>query len=551
MAHLFPSALPPREIMPGIARELETLALLKSRLPISHSVFHGVHWTRGWSASPVFGEADFILVNGAGACLVIEQKSGALLEGEAGLEKRYDSGTKSVPFQIHRTLDGLRSKFSRQTGRKLDLDYLLFCPDHRVRNVAAAGLDAERIVDVSQSSKLHQRILELLPEADPTVEGARVQRFFEQCLDLTPDIHARTQLSDRCFSRAVGGLADSVGCLTGFPLRLAVRGTAGCGKSLVALKAYRRYVDRGARPLLLCFNRDLKEKMKAVAGSGGVVETFHGAIDRILEATGRPLAHDGTVDWDRAADMVLEGSIPDDWRFDAVIVDEGQDFAPAWRDMLDLFAKPDGDRIWLDDPDQAIQFGRAPDDARWPQDGWTGYRTRLNYRSPASISRFIKAALPEFDFEAANPLPGLGVGVTEVADRDGVAVAVGAIAADLVGRGFTNEQVIVLSLKGQGSATLATQTRVGGRTLSRFTGAYDLFGNQVWSKGALRFDTIRRYKGQQDCAVIITDVEQPDSEVRGPEWRRLLFAALTRATERVEFVALKSGSASKMLQDAL
>jgi hypothetical protein len=158
--------------------------------------------------------------------------------------------------------------------------------------------------------------------------------------------------------------------------------------------------------------------------------------------------------------------------------------------------------------------------------------------------------LPDFEFVNANPLPGLGVGITEVADRDGIPAAVGKIASDLMRRGFGREHIVALSLRGQGSATLSQCTAAGSQTIARFTGGYDLFGNQLWTEGHLRFDTIRRYKGQQDAAVILTDVEMPDGEARQPEWRRLMFAALTRATERIELVVAKGSQSSRMLHDA-
>jgi hypothetical protein len=551
MAQLIPSSLPTPDLAPGLARELETLDLLKRRLPPTHAIYHGVHWTRAWASATAFGEADFIIVNGEGRCLVVEQKTGNLTETDTGLTKTYDGRAKSVTSQLHRTLDALRDKFRAQTGHSLELDYLLYIPDYRVKDLTAAGLDSGRIVDGRNAGDLAQRITALLPEAKQNQHGARVQRFFEQTLDLVPDIHSRLSLSARAYVRAVGGLADTVASISARPLRLAVRGTAGCGKSLVALRAYRDTLAAGKRPLLLCFNRDLKEKMKAAAGNGGgVVETFHGAIAQVLEATGRPLAHDNKVDWDRAVDQVLEGSIPESWRFDTVIVDEGQDFAPAWRDMLDLFGADTGDCLWLDDPDQSIQYGMEPDTSEWPRANWTGFRARCNYRSPASIARFLQRLLPEFEFVNANPLPGLGIGITEVDDRDAISSAVGRVSSDLMKRGFDRDTIVALSLRGQGSATLSSCKSAGSQTIARFTGTYDLFGNQLWTKGHLRFDTIRRYKGQQDAAVILTDLDMPDQEERQAEWRRLLFAALTRATERVELIVTKGSNASRMLHDA-
>jgi superfamily I DNA and RNA helicase len=62
-------------------------------------------------------------------------------------------------------------------------------------------------------------------------------------------------------------------------------------------------------------------------------------------------------------------------------------------------------------------------------------------------------------------------------------------------------------------------------------------GNQVSGNGQIRFDTVYRFKGQEACAVIITDVPgdlgdlPPDSQVR-----RSLFTALTRATVRADII---------------
>lgn len=551
MAQLLPSDLPPHSVAPGLQRELDTLEQLKKDLAASYRVFHGVHWARGYKQSCAFGEADFIILNGRGDCLVIEQKSGALDEVEGGLRKRYGQQSKSVSSQIHRTLDNLRDQYRAQTDRALSLDFLLYCPDHRVQNVEAAGIDASRIVDASSSVSLAERIAQLMPEVAKSEDGDRVARFFEQSLHLVPDIHARVDVNERQYQRTVGGLADTVAAISGRPLRLSIRGTAGCGKSLIALRAFRQFEAQGKRPLLLCFNRDLKEKMaSATRDSEGVVETFYGVVDQILKASGRPLIHDGSVDWNDAVNQVLDGDIPEEWQFDAIIVDEAQDFHPGWRDMLELFGGAEGDCIWLEDPHQAIQYGVEPRTSEWPKAGWTGLRVTANYRTPKTIASFIQKLLPDFEFEAVNPMPGLDVGISEVTGAKDIPKAVGRITTELMRKGFNRDQIVALSLRGQSSASLAGRSRVGNITLARFTGEYDLFGNQKWSEGQLRFDTIRRFKGQQAPAVILTDVEMPDDPERRPLWERLMFTALTRATERVELVVQKSCDTSDMLNAA-
>ncbi len=299
---------------------------------------------------------------------------------------------------------------------------------------------------------------------------------------------------------------------------------------------------------MLCFNRDLKEKLKVASGPGGTVETFYGAVDRALTAIGSPIDHGNGADWDREVDKVFASDLPDDWRFDCIIVDEGQDFTSEWREMLELelFGHSASDRIWLDDPDQAIQFGQESSDAEWPRQGWTGYRATKNYRTPSSIARYIKLLLP-FEFQPANAHAGNDVGVTRVSDRAEIPAAVGRITSGLVSQGYSAEDIVVLSLKGLSSATLAQTDRCGGFSLRRPLGTYDLFGNQEWTAGRLRFDTIRRYKGQQDTAVILTDVDRPADAAQIPQWQRLMFAALTRATDRVDIVG--AGSTADLLAD--
>jgi hypothetical protein len=72
-----------------LQREIETLAMLADALPDAYTVYHAVHWTRLEQGYSVYGEIDFVVVNQAGALLLIEQKSGFLEEGADGLKKRY------------------------------------------------------------------------------------------------------------------------------------------------------------------------------------------------------------------------------------------------------------------------------------------------------------------------------------------------------------------------------------------------------------------------------------------------------------------------------
>jgi superfamily I DNA and RNA helicase len=76
--------------------------------------------------------------------------------------------------------------------------------------------------------------------------------------------------------------------------------------------------------------------------------------------------------------------------------------------------------------------------------------------------------------------------------------------------------------------------RAGRHELRRFTGEYDLFGNQVSTPGRLLFDSVNRFKGQQAAAVVLVDVD-PDLANLELEQRRL-FCAMTRATVKLDLL---------------
>lgn len=96
MARIFPTDVTRLALGGRQRREVETLLMLRSRLPDDYAIFHSVHWTREYQGDTVYGEIDFAVVNRSGQVLIIEQKNGTLEEREAGLVARYPDGEKNV-----------------------------------------------------------------------------------------------------------------------------------------------------------------------------------------------------------------------------------------------------------------------------------------------------------------------------------------------------------------------------------------------------------------------------------------------------------------------
>ena len=296
----------------------------------------------------------------------------------------------------------------------------------------------------------------------------------------------------------------------------------------------------------------LRNALKMSVPQDVYVDTFYGLMDRFLISRGHKLPYERIGEpnfWQDIQERVIGETIGPDWKFDALIVDEGQDFEPQWSEILRLFLKPDADILWLEDPDQAIRLDKANNSASEPAykslgSQFVGFRARANYRSPETIARYIQRVLP-FDFLPSNPLPGLGVGVVTYKAPEDQSKRVAAIVTNLVRTGFRHSDIVILSMRGLARATFAHEKRIGSFTLSRPTGEYDLLGNQLFENGQLRFDTVYRFKGQQAPAIILTDVEPNQDRLDHAE--RLLFTAMTRATVRLELVIREGNSAADRL----
>jgi hypothetical protein len=536
MARIIPSDISPLALAGAHSRELETLAFLKDQLGPDYVVFHSVHWSFSHGQGTRFGEIDFILVNRAGAVLCIEQKNGALAETPDGLVKVYGERHKSVGTQIHRSLDQVRDKYQWQhpQARPLTLDYLLYCPDYRVRNLNAAGLDQSRILDAAASDGLARRIERILGPGEPDpARRALIEDFFCQTFEVVPHIHAYRQAQERHFVRHGGGLAELIRGLEMTPFRVRVSGTAGSGKSLLASVFARDQAAQGRRVLMVCFNRPLADRLQILLPEIRA-NTFYGFCDLFLRSRGETLDY-GRMNqpdfWNAIQDRVLAAPIPDDWRFDTLIVDEGQDFSADWLEILQLFLSGDGHILWLDDPDQNLLNKPALN-----QPGFVRLRVRQNYRSPYSIARFMRQHLP-FDFEPANPLPGLGVGVHNYQAPEDQVKSLEAVLSHLLSLGFASEEIVILSLQGVGKSPLWRSERIGRQVIRRFTGNYRPDGSQVWSEGEITLDSLYRFKGQEAPAVILTDIEDRKSQER---LQRLLFTGMSRATVRLDLVCNQS-----------
>ncbi|MEI2418162.1 ATP-dependent helicase [Orrella sp. JC864] len=545
MARVIPDGWENLERTGAAQRALQTLARLAKGLPRAYTVYHAVHWTNVEGRHLIYGEIDFVVVNPAGALLLIEQKSGALDETGQGLAKRHGGKAGLVAVQMARSASGLRAKLARSLEtdeQSVALESLLYCPDHVVRAPTTAGLSPERIVDATRRDALCRVIQEVLPPGEPAPQAVAVHRFLRDIIRLETDVSALIGQARTLVTRLAGGLSHWARQIDIDPFRLRVTGTAGSGKTQLALAEYREALGRGHRPLYVCFNRPLADHFARIAPAGGLACSFHMLCDRVLRQAGQAPDFSRPGAFEQLVAQAAAQPVPESLRFDTVIVDEGQDFSPAWRDQVLRHARAQARVLWLEDPLQNL-YGHPPPDLP----GWVRLRADGNFRSPRPIVAFLQALLPaQVRIDALAPVTEGEIELLSYRDEESLLHAVKQGIRKCYSAGFGHEDVALLSYHGRSGSALLGLDRLGPHLLRRYTGRYDLFGQPEYTQGDVLAESVYRFKGQSVPAVVLAEI---DFETLDEQAVRKLFVGATRATMKLVLVAREPAAA--MLADKL
>lgn len=317
--------------------------------------------------------------------------------------------------------------------------------------------------------------------------------------------------------------------------RVVAVGAAGTGKTRLACAWATRAWSRGERVLLTCYNDPLAEVVAARMPDDEAL-TVGGFFRTALALPGMP-----PLQVPAGADhqwwmVVAVGHLVSNWhlveaRFETVVVDEAQDFSPAWLSMLEALLDPDGPRrmLMVTDPAQVLHDRgfRVPS----PDDGWTVCELVTNCRNSQQIARLLRRRLD------GAPSPMIGPEAVdlcwvpvEVGDTDAAVKAVGAELDRLIDtEDRPPRSIAVLTF----SSTLRDRLRAAGLGLARW---------EDRDSGVLG-ENVHRVKGLElDVVVLVSD--------RDVEADDLLYVGVSRAVSELVVIAPLPVAARLALVDA-
>ncbi len=523
MGRMFPPAL-----SPGMrkATQSEAELLLYDRLAAQLSkewtVFYQIAWLgKAQSAFPVDGETDFIIVHPARGVLLVEVKGGVI--SFEGSERRWLSRSKKGemhviddPFrQVVKSKYALLSKLKTLREWKdtfIDLFHAVAFPDVvRPRYEITPDSPPEIIIDCSDLEHLEPRLQSLFEYwsglARKQSAGCRglidtLEWMLAKNISLSHPFRYQAEAEER----EIVELTDRQFTLLDFLNRTrkaAIGGCAGSGKTLMAAEKARRLAREGFRTLLTCFNKPLARFLTTHLGEvpNLTIANFH----RFCSETG---SRCGTLnDCESPTQEFYDTTLPEallealgadpELRYDAVIVDEGQDFQASWLAVLEETLKDPKNGIFylFYDDNQAI-YG---DVSTLPKE-FTPYTLTENIRNTKEIftllSRFYRC-----DHGSISKGPeGRAVEIITYERKEELPDRLRrALHALLVEEGLSPCNVTVLSVR---SLEREDNPLKEGLKLGRFT-----LKRQPSGPNEVEISSVHSYKGLENRVIIIAGVD--------------------------------------------
>jgi len=369
---------PERDVADGLVKGLGNDSL----------VFHSYPWLRperhdrGQEQFLVEGEADFAIFSPDFGLLVLEVKGGSLHYDPATHRwfRRTEKG-KDIPIRdpfqqgqknIHALVDQIQKRQFRSNERlPCAFGFAVIFPDCEYTGDLPPGADTSILLTSKDLAFLDRRIPEIAKkwnrnpnrnrltrtEIDKIVEG------LSPTFRLLPILSRQVSSQEDALVRLTDRQQEALEGLYANP-RVLVLGTAGSGKTMLAMARAQRFAEEGKKTLFLCYNKGLADWLAALvpddARRNFSIYHFHKLCSEWCWMAGIPFhvpADDDGAFWrDDAADLLDRAIDRNSTRFDAIVVDEAQDFYPDWWMPIELMntRAEDGQLYVFCDPAQNL-----------------------------------------------------------------------------------------------------------------------------------------------------------------------------------------------------
>ena len=510
--------------------EARVYQALKSKLSNEVTVLYSVPWISPSMGGANDGETDFVIIDPKRGILALEVKGGTSEVSPGGLwSSRGPNGNIvriSNPFQ-----QGVKSKnaikeqiqaIPRINTRNITFGHCVALPDSYV---SPGNLGPEAPDEILMLERDIESIESRIEAILDYWSGGENQEISSEHADLiasrifprqviSPSLGVEVRAADKRIIELTNQQCRYLGFL-GNQRRVCIEGSAGTGKTVLALEKAKQLASDGIATLLTCFNNQLAarlaEETKDIPNL--TVWTFHDTCLRFSREAGLELPDESEFDSKffnfTLPDLMLTAiDLVPDRRFGAIVIDEAQDLQTEWWELLELLL--DGDDGWLwafKDSGQNLYDRQGNIPAQMEV-----FTLVDNVRN---TQRIHNAAVRFASGDTGNCIgpEGGDVRYEFATTKRAIRSVVGRVLHQLINNeGLKREEVIVLTATSTAKSAIADVVRVGSFELKAFGG----------EGSGIEVESVWRFKGLERPAVIVTDLTEDTKDA-------LLYVAMTRA----------------------
>lgn len=545
MAIMYPSSLPTSFIETDRG-EAKVFQCLKEQLSDEWIVYHSVYW----SGKPTGyhrrrnGETDFIITHPTYGIVVVEVKGGVFIQYNQeddlwiSTDQHLQAHDLTNPFdQALRNYYALIDVIVRLNSKTLHANLVkssipmahcvIFSDVTRVSGNLPINYDKELILYQQDLNLIERRLIAIL------------DFFFEsqyRNTQLTKDIvkqlqkaYAPTFVLDRQLSTWIEDEQKRMLQLTEEQYQIldicrqlnqaSIYGCAGSGKTLLAIKKAIMCAESEQRTALICFNSILGNKFRKHAQ--GIEDLMAGNLHQLLltylpEGSQEEMLFDDMAMLDTVMNLEIE-------KFDAIIVDEAQDFTEEQLDIIHYLLKKDGLIYYFWDDNQRIIRTSLHIPNNVPI-----LTLSTNLRNTQYIFDYVKSHyLKPMDIKHKGPL-GREVTFTQPYAEQNQTACFSLLRKEIqklvVNEQMSPEDITILTFKSKSKSWL-NQFSLPNTSLSYFED--EVLANHI------RIETVRRFKGMESKVVIVTEMNDERCLQDETLFHEMCYVSFSRATNHL------------------
>lgn len=481
-------------------------------LPDSYIVFYSKRFTGSLFGKPEC-EIDFVIFNQKDVIICLEVKGGILHYD--GTQDRWSQNgkvmEKSPDRQATAATHCLIDELSNEV-RNASVDWALCFPQcSLVKGEPPTGLPLNRIIDESQLLSVVPSITRLESDIRSRYKrrGMTPKEVHDFVKRMTRSIGFIEILGVRIAREAdqlIQVTQEQCETLTDLEInhKMIVHGAAGTGKTVLAQELAKRLAVEDKSVLLLFYNKGIATKVRSAfeKKSSVLVGTFSSFAKRLVELNDpqwwESQRDKGEDFWHLILpSKLLELEKRQQPKFDAIIVDEGQDFKPEWYEYLQTLLKSDSDShfcVFLDEHQDIFghwkHFPCSPPPARKV--------LTKNCRNTKAIVNYLNEIYPTQMSSFEKSPAGISVVLRNVRNDVETQTQIVRDIKNLIGNEEIHPGSIVILLDSTKEESCLAQTKsIAGYPLVSTYGKYDPDAKQIY------YSQIEIFKGLEADVVLL------------------------------------------------